>query len=77
MSLKNGLDKYYIIIYSHIDHHLMKYSLVISTSKIYTSLCEAESRLEEKQILNLTQNDSEDDLSLDDRLDVNIIIFIY
>lgn len=54
----------------------MKYSLVISTSKIYTSLCEAESRLEEKQILSLTPNDSED-LSLDDRLDVNIIIFIH
>lgn len=52
----------------------MKYTLVISTSKIYTTLCEAESRLEEKQKLNLNSNDSGDDLSLFDRLDVNISI---
>lgn len=57
------------IIYSHIDHHLMKYSLVVSTSKIYTTICEAELRLEEKQNINFTYSD--DDLRLDDRLEVN------
>jgi len=58
---------YYL--YSHIDHHLMKYSLVVSTSKIYTTICEAELRLEEKQNINFTYSD--DDLRLDDRLEVN------
>lgn len=55
--------------YSHIDHHLMKYSLVVSSSKIYTTICEAEHRLEEKQKTNFSYSD--DDLRLDDRLEVN------
>jgi len=53
---------------SHIDHHLMKYSLVISSSKIYSSICEAENRLEEKLKTNFTY--TEDDLQPDDRLEV-------
>lgn len=53
----------------------MHYSLVVSTSKIYSNLCEAESRLEEKQKWNA--NNSEHDLLLDDRLEViSVRLFI-
>jgi len=55
--------------YSHIDHHLMQYSLVVSSSKIYTTFCEAANRLEEKQKPNLTYLD--DDSRLEDRLEVH------
>jgi len=55
---------------SHIDHHLMKYSLVISSSKIYSTICEAENRLEEKLKTNMTYY--EDDLP-DDRLEVHVL----
>jgi len=61
-------------LHSHIDHHLMHYSLVVSTSKIYSTLCEAESRLEEKQKWNVASNNSENELLLNDRLEVNLII---
>jgi len=64
----------FFVIYSHIDHHLIHYTLVISTSKIYSTLCEAENRLEEKQKLNVTSNNSEYDLTLNDRLEVNLTI---
>lgn len=46
----------------------MKYSLVISSSKIYSTICEAEMRLEEKLKTNLTY--TEDDLQPEDRLEV-------
>lgn len=49
----------------------MKYSLVISSSKIYSTICEAENRLEEKLKTNLTYYD--DDLRPDDRLEVHVL----
>lgn len=54
-----------------IDHHLMKYSLVVSSSKIYSTICEAEMRLEEKLKSNSTY--TEDDLQPEDRLEVHTL----
>ncbi|KAF0767360.1 protein NDNF [Aphis craccivora] len=72
--IKKGGQKIYLRWnLSHIDHHLMKYSLVVSTSKIYTTICEAELRLEEKQNINFTYSD--DDLRLDDRLEIHHLGF--
>ncbi|VVC33726.1 Fibronectin type III,Immunoglobulin-like fold,Protein of unknown function DUF2369 [Cinara cedri] len=45
---------------SFIDQHLIKYCLVVSTSKIYTSLYEAENRLQKTQKLDFTSNYSQD-----------------
>lgn len=60
-------------IYSHIDYHLITYSIVISTSKIYSTLCEAESRLEENQKWNYTPTYFDDDFPLVDKLEANIM----
>ncbi|XP_015379076.1 PREDICTED: uncharacterized protein LOC107173166, partial [Diuraphis noxia] len=70
IKIKKGGQKIYLRWnLSHIDHHLMKYSLVISSSKIYSTICEAENRLEEKLKTNLTYY--EDDLRPDDRLEIH------
>jgi len=49
----------------------MKYSLVVSSSKIYSTICEAEMRLEEKLKSNSTY--TEDDLQPEDRLEVHTL----
>lgn len=60
------------IIYSHIDHHLITYTLVISTSKIYMNLCQAVSQLKEKTILSyLNYSDYDSTHFDDDRLEVS------
>ncbi|CAI6361714.1 unnamed protein product [Macrosiphum euphorbiae] len=70
VKIKKGGQKIYLRWnLSHIDHHLMKYSLVISSSKIYSTICEAEMRLEEKLKTNLTY--TEDDLQPEDRLEIH------
>ncbi|XP_022176309.1 protein NDNF-like [Myzus persicae] len=70
IKIKKGGQKIYLRWnLSHIDHHLMKYSLVISSSKIYSTICEAEHRLGEKLKTNLTYY--EDDLRPDDRLEIH------
>lgn len=61
------------VVYSHIDHHLMKYCLVVSTKKMYATLCEAESRLKEKGKWSLTSNNSDDDIPLDNSIEVQLI----
>jgi len=52
----------------------MKYSLVVSSSKIYSTICEAEMRLEEKLKTNLTY--TEDDLQPEDILEVPTLTYI-
>lgn len=53
----------------------MEYCLVISTTKIYSTLCEAESRLKEKEKWTMMSNYSDDELPLEDRLEVNIKVY--
>lgn len=51
----------------------MEYSLVVSTSKVYFTLCEAKSRLKELKTRFLSQSYAEDDdLPLDDGLKVGL-----
>ncbi|XP_050548742.1 protein NDNF-like [Daktulosphaira vitifoliae] len=57
---------------SQIDYHLIEYYLIISTSKIYSTLCEAEGRLEEKQKL-ISSSDDDDDISKNDRLEIQYL----
>lgn len=71
-SLQTSQANVSFIVYSHEDFHLMKYSLVISMSKVYLTLCEAEGRLKNQQTWNSTLNYSEDDLPPDDRLEVKL-----
>lgn len=64
-----------IVFFSHIDHLFIKYCLVVSTSKIYSNLNDAENNLKERPKRNLTTNSS---LSVDDdRLEVNLERLIY
>ncbi|XP_050425040.1 protein NDNF [Adelges cooleyi] len=55
---------------SPVDHHLMEYYLVISTSKIYSTLCEAEGRLADKQLNSSIENE---DSPLNERLEIHYL----
>lgn len=60
-----------ILIYSYIDQHLITYCLVVSTSKIYTTLCEAENSLQKNHKFDITSNYSQENFEkLIDRLEV-------